>query len=86
MGLGGLFARLALLKEQMKKTPCERCGLHYDRSKKEECPHCDTMDHKGLEHFLEQKNTEKQGNKSLGFVFAVIAIVLLFFVVAISGG
>ena len=85
MGIGGLLARGALLKEQLKKTPCKRCGLHYDHSKKEECPHCGTLDHKGLKRLLEQKNTEKQGNKSLGFIFVVIASVLVFLVVAING-
>jgi len=39
MGIGGLAARAAHLRNQMKKTPCRRCGLHYDHSSSEQCPH-----------------------------------------------
>ena len=85
MNLGGLFARGAILKAQIKKTPCKRCGLHFDHSKNKECPHCGNLDQKGLEHLLEQQNVEKQGNKSLGSMFLIVAIILVVLVLLVGG-
>ena len=77
MRISGLLARGAILKEQMKKTPCERCGLHFDHSENKECPYCGDLDQKGLEHLLKQQDLEKQGNKSLGSMFLIVAIILV---------
>ncbi|MBI3186387.1 MAG: hypothetical protein HYZ31_00795 [Gammaproteobacteria bacterium] len=81
MNLGGLIARAALLKEQMKKQPCKRCGLHYDPIEMKQCPHCSHLDEPGLAKLLEQKENEIQSNKSLGFWFFIGAIVLLFIMI-----
>ena len=77
MRIGGLIARAAILKKQMKKTPCKRCGLHFDHSENKECPHCGNLDQRGLKHLLEQQDVEKQGNKSLGSMFLIVAIILV---------
>lgn len=78
MNIGGLLARTALLKEQMKKQPCERCGLLYDHKKEERCPHCGELDQKGLDKLFERRETEYQANRQLGFWFILAAIIILF--------
>ncbi|WP_316364449.1 hypothetical protein [Candidatus Thiodiazotropha sp. CDECU1] len=76
MNIGGIVARAALLKEQMKKRPCKRCGLLYDPTKDKRCPHCDHLDQKGLEALIEKRKREHQGNKQLGKVFFFVALVI----------
>ena len=84
MSFGGLIARAVLLKEQLKKKPCKRCGLLYDPKKEEKCPHCGDLDNKGLEILLNKKKKEFQGNKQLGLWFIFSAIVILFLLVFIN--
>jgi ribosomal protein L37E len=85
MSIGGLVARGVLLKEQMKKKPCKRCGLHYDHKEMDECPHCGHLDQTGLEKLLAEKEEEHQGNRTLGSVFLVAAVVLAILMVIIAG-
>ena len=84
MSIGGLVARAALLKEQMKKKPCQRCGLLYNPKKEEKCPHCGDLDERGLALLLEKKEREIQGNRQLGNWFIFSAIVILFLMLLIS--
>ena len=79
MSIGGLIARAALLKEQMKKKPCKRCGLNYNQDKEAQCPHCGNLDIRGLKALLEKKEREYQGNKRLGqwFLFTAVLILML---------
>lgn len=86
MNLGGLAARAALLKDQMKKKPCNRCGLHYDPKEEKKCPHCGDLDEHGLAQLLERRESEFQSNKSLGFWLLLSAIVLLIFMVVGTRG
>lgn len=79
IGLGGLAAKAVLLKEQMKKKPCKRCGLHYDPKKETTCPHCGDLDEHGLVQLLERRKGEFQSNKSLGIWLIFGAIVVLIF-------
>ncbi|MBT2971448.1 MAG: hypothetical protein B6D72_19645 [gamma proteobacterium symbiont of Ctena orbiculata] len=85
MNFGGLLARAALLKEQMKKKPCKRCGLLYDPKNEATCPHCGDLDERGLEKLLEKREKEFHGNRRLGIWFIVTATVLLVLVLLIGG-
>lgn len=76
MIFGGVAGKLALLREQMKKKPCPRCGLHYDPKQQEQCPHCGDLDQRGLEALLAQREIEHAGNKQLGSLFLYIALTL----------
>jgi len=76
MNIAGLAARAALLREQMKKKPCKRCGMLYDPKKEEKCPHCADLDEKGLAALLEKKENEIQGNKRLGHWFLIAAVII----------
>ena len=84
MGIGGLLARAALLKEQMKKKPCQRCGHYFDHSKYENCPHCKDLDEQGLQALFAQKELAFQGRKSLGMVFFILALITVFLLLAVS--
>jgi len=86
MSFGGLAARAALLKEQIKKKPCKRCGLQYNHKELDKCPHCGELDEHALARLLERRENEFQANKSLGFWFLLGAVVLLIVVVIGSGG
>ena len=77
--MGGFATRMALLKEQMKKRPCERCGLHYDPDLEEQCPHCGHLDEKGLKRLLAQREREHAGIRQLGnkLIFSALILSLL---------
>lgn len=83
MDIGGLIARAALLKAQMKRKPCRRCGLHYDPEQDQQCPHCGGLDQAALFRLLEQREREFQGNRRLGFWFFVAAVCTLFIMIFI---
>ncbi|MCU7797587.1 MAG: hypothetical protein KZQ75_10690 [Candidatus Thiodiazotropha sp. (ex Myrtea spinifera)] len=84
MNFGGLVGKAALLKEQMKKKPCKRCGLMYDPVKKEKCPHCGDLDERGLEALLQKKKNEIQGIRQLGNWFLLAAVGLFFLLLLIG--
>ncbi len=71
-----LAGRLALLKEQLKKKPCSRCGFHYDPLIKDKCPRCGDLDDKGFQILLKRIEANHQKRKSLGRVFFIIALVI----------
>ncbi len=81
MSFGGLFARAALLKEQMKKKPCKRCGLLYDPKKEEQCPYCGDLDEAGLARLFERRETAYRANRQLGYRFIFAAVVVLLIVI-----
>jgi hypothetical protein len=86
MSIGGLVARAALLKEQMKKKPCKRCGLHYNHLAKNECPHCSHLDEAALVILFSKKEAGYQGRKSLGMLFFIAALITGFLLLILSNG
>ena len=85
MGIGGLAARAALLKEQLKKKPCKRCGLHFDPDEETACPHCGHLDEAGLQQLLSKKERERAGNSRLGNRMLLAAIVFFVLLLLIVG-
>lgn len=85
MSVGGLAARAALLKEQLKKKPCKRCGLHYDHDEDAECPHCGHLDEAGLQQLLAKKERERHGNSRLGNRMLLAAILVFVIMLLIVG-
>ena len=83
MGIGGLAARAALLKEQLRQKPCPRCGLHYDPVKLAQCPHCGNLDERGLARLLEQREARFEANRALSIRFFVVALILLLVMIAV---
>ncbi|PVV27876.1 MAG: hypothetical protein B6D79_00095, partial [gamma proteobacterium symbiont of Ctena orbiculata] len=53
--------------------------LLYDPTKEKRCPHCDQLDQKGLEALIEKRKREHRGNKQLGKVFFIVALVIFMF-------
>jgi hypothetical protein len=84
MPIGGLFARASLLKEQMKKKPCKRCGLLYDPKKEDQCPYCGDLDEAGLASLLERRETEYRANRQLGFRFILAAVFILLIITMVG--
>lgn len=84
MSLGGLGARAALLKSQKPTKECERCGLHYVVEENDTCPHCGSLSDGELQELLEHKEREQKGNRSLGLIFLVVAIVLAAILITVS--
>ncbi len=76
MDIVGLVARAALLKQQMKKKPCVRCGQLFDHDALEECPHCGGLNETQLQAMLKQKEEGFKSRRSLGFLFMVVAMVI----------
>lgn len=83
MGLVGLAARAALLKEQLKQTPCDRCGLHYDHVKLAACPHCGDLDEQGLTRLRGRRESEFRANRQLGAKFIIVTVIIVFIMVAV---
>lgn len=81
VGLGG---RLALLQEQMKKTPCKRCHLLYNHAIKESCPHCGHLDEAGLQLMLAKRAAGFQKRKTAAKWFFIAAMIIIFLVVLIN--
>jgi hypothetical protein len=69
MRIGGLAARAALLKEQMKKKPCERCSLHYNHVSFDKCPHCHHLDELRLQQLFAKKKLRFKVENPLGYCF-----------------
>lgn len=83
MGLWGLAARAALLKEQLKQRPCVRCGLHYDHVKAATCPHCGDLDERGLARLQERRETGFRANRQLGTKFFIATMIIVFIMVVV---
>lgn len=81
MQIGSLAAKLALLKEDMKKTPCKRCAFRYDHKIQDACPKCSELDDAGLNRLFEQREVDYQARRSMGmwfyFIAAMISVLLL---------
>ena len=71
-----LAGRLILLKEQLKKKPCSRCGYHYDPLIKNKCPRCGDLDEITLQDLLKKIQAGHQNRKSLGKLFFIIALII----------
>lgn len=84
MGIGGLIARAALLKEQMKRKPCKRCKLHYNHKKLTDCPHCGDLTEKGLEELFANKEEHYQSRKTLGMIFFILALITVFLMALVA--
>lgn len=84
MRIGGLAARAALLKEQMKKKPCERCSLHYNHVSFDKCPHCHHLDELRLQQLFAKKEAAFQSRKSIGILFFILALIAGFLILVIS--
>lgn len=76
MPIGGLFAKLLLLKSQKNNTPCPRCNLLYDPKSKQGCPHCSHLDDHELASFLEHQKVARTERSSLGLTFWIVALIL----------
>ena len=68
----GLGSRVAWEAMQPRRRKCARCGLH-DRESLEKCPWCGDLDDTGLAELKHELDRERQGNKSLGQIFFVLA-------------
>ena len=79
-----LAGRLALLQEQMKKTPCKRCKLLYNHKKKDKCPHCGDLDDTGLQVFLARREIGFRKRKSAGKWFLIIALVIVLLMILVN--
>ena len=73
MQIDSLTAKLALLKEDMKKTPCKRCSFCYDQQLTDACPKCADLDDAGLNRLFEQREVDYQARRSLGMWFYLMA-------------
>jgi|GEM_PF-4541601 len=73
MSIGGLVAKLALVKSQKPTQKCERCGLHYPKDAAV-CTHCGNLDDRGLNELLEAIEFQRESNRRLGLLFAGLAI------------
>lgn len=73
--IGGLGAKLAMLKAQRPLRECERCGLYFD-SKLETCPHCSELDNAGLLELKQKIERQHQANKNLGVLFFYLAVLI----------
>jgi ribosomal protein L37E len=76
MNIGGLGARLALLRNQKSTKSCERCGLHYVFEENELCPHCGALDEVGLRELSRKVERNYQGRRNLGRLFFIAALVI----------
>ncbi len=86
MDIVGLVARAALLKQQMKKKPCERCGQLFDHDALVECPHCGGLNETQLQAMLELKEEGFKNRRSLGFLFMVVAVTIAAFMLVVELG
>lgn len=75
---------MALLQEQMKKTPCKRCKLLYNHSKNDQCPHCGELDEAGLQLLLAKRAVGFRKRKSAARWFFVAALIIIFLIVLIN--
>ncbi len=82
MGLGGLTARAALLREQLKRSPCERCGFMFELAKEEKCPQCSELSNAKVAKIVNARERQYETNKSLGVWFYWLALVSLIIFVA----
>jgi len=62
------------LKNFGNKKPCRRCNLSYNHQKHTICPHCGHLDDAGLAQLLEQRAQYQEGNKNLGALFLIFAL------------
>jgi hypothetical protein len=85
MSIGGLLARMALLKEQLKSKPCVRCHQLYDPTTLEKCPHCGELDDADLLQYIEQLESEHLGNRKLGMWFLTAMLVVGFIMLVLAG-
>ena len=81
VGLGG---RLALLQEQMKKAPCERCKLLYNHKKRNKCPHCGNLNEADLQIFLAKREAGFRKRKSVGKWFLIVALIIILVIVLMN--
>ena len=78
MPLGGLAGSAASLKGKLNDSRCERCGLFYDVSQHDECPHCAHLDESGLARLRSKIEKQEAGNVALGKRFMLVSIVIGF--------
>ena len=74
--LGGLGMKIALMRHNKPSKECSRCGLRYTIDNKN-CPHCHNLTDSEFLKLKEKISNEHEGNKSLGKVFFVIAVILI---------
>ena len=84
MRIGGLAARAALLKEQLKKKPCERCSLHYNHVSFNKCPNCHHLDELRLQQLFAKKEAAFQSRKSIEMLFFILALIAGFLMLVVS--
>ena len=72
-----LAGRLIMMKEQMKKKPCSRCGYQYDPLKKDKCPRCGDLDEIKLQALLEKIEVGHQSRKWLGKLFFALSLIIV---------
>ncbi len=73
--IGGLGAKLAMMKAQRPLRECERCGLSFD-AELETCPHCAELDNSGLLELKRKIERQHQANKNLGVLFYSLALII----------
>lgn len=84
MGIGGILAKLAMVKDHKYEVQCSRCGLYYNTKKTQECPHCSNLGDSELAQLQSRKENEREGNRQLGLHFLIVAVaVLVVFVVLV---
>jgi hypothetical protein len=72
MDIGGLVAKAIVLKNQLNKKHCKRCGLPYEKDRKE-CPHCPTISDDRLEELLVNAQKMQTGN----IMYMIFILVLM---------
>lgn len=65
-----------------RSTKCPRCGMRHPRDASE-CPHCADLDDAALERYLAEQAERRQGGGRMGWLFLLIAAVLLALVVLV---
>ncbi len=74
-----LLARLILLRQELNKIRCGRCGLYYEKQHPQ-CPHCRDMNAARLKAFLEESGIDPAAKSGMGqfLVLAAIIVVAIF--------
>lgn len=72
MDIGGLVAKAIVLKNQLSKKQCKRCGLPYEKDRKE-CPHCSMISDDRLEELLSNGQKMQTGN----ILYMIFILVLM---------
>lgn len=77
MSMGGMFAKLAMVKDHRYDVQCPRCSLYYNTKKTQNCSHCSDLKDIELAQLKIRQENEREGNRRLGQRFLVVAVALL---------